>query len=450
MKKDRFSRSSRERSKELVDVKKIKERLTRKLQKGFQTNYSGLFLMIPFLQNLQLEQKMALLQVENHGIPALENFLYRVQLEMLGRIRSLSCQDPAPAMASGLPANPSDSHLHRFFKRAELPDTDRFIKALGKQQVQTGQIRGSILACDTTLAIYNGQKDIVKDKSGKEKWPQKAVRFYVVVDEGTRNPLYIKAAYPGRRPVEVGKDMVDAAMEILDGKQSTFIYDKWFSVGELLEYMNQRGQKFITLLKRFPNRIRQMNAIALDQFRRYTEYERITHIPVCLRNYSSQARLVVLELCVEGERHLMGYLTNDETAEDYEIADLYPTRWDSEFWIEEMNFMNIKHLPSSELNKISFGLAAKLVAYHVMSAFRGNLGEEYLAYNVGTIYEKFFREQALIRLNNREEIEITIFGHQHAGVLKQMYTNLGEKLQEQGINPGVSWLCNHPLNFVFK
>jgi len=65
--------------------------------------------------------------------------------------------------------------------------------------------------------------------------------------------------------------MVDASLEILGDQQATFIFDKWFSVGELLEYIDQRGQKFITLLKRYANRIEEMEPIPLEQFRSYTE-----------------------------------------------------------------------------------------------------------------------------------------------------------------------------------
>jgi len=242
--------------------------------------------------------------LKDRGIPALESFLYLVCLEMLGTSLTFSSRDLAPAVASGLPAHPSKSYLHRFLERPELQRTEEFIKALGRQQVENGQVKGAVLACDTTLAVYSGKTDILKDKPGQEKYPRKAVRFYVVVDQSLRNPLYLKAAYPGRGPVDVSSTMVDSSLEILGEGQATFIFDKWFSVGDLLEYIDQQGQKFITLQRRHANRIKEMEQIPLDQFRSYTEYERITHIPVLLRNYSSAARLVVVELTVEEELFL--------------------------------------------------------------------------------------------------------------------------------------------------
>ena len=450
MKKDKFSRSSRERSTALVDPQTLQGRLQRRLHCGIQTNYAGIFLMIPYLQDMCLEDNIKLLNLPEGGIPALKNFLYLSILEMLGGSLSFKGKDLAPALAAGLPHHPSASCLHRFLGKPMLQDVDAFMKAVGRRQVETGQIQGDYLACDTSLALYSGQIDIQKDKVSQEKYPHKAVRIYVVVDQGFRNPLYIQAAYPGKGPVSVGTQMVDASLEILGDRKTTFIFDKWFSVGDLLEYIKGQGQKFITLLKRHANRIEEMESIPLDQFHQYAEYERITHIPVCLRNYSSEARLVVVELTVEEERLLFGYLTNDETTPDTKIAELYSGRWDSEFWIEEMSYMNLKRLPSSQLNKISFGLAAKLVAYNAMSAFRANLGEDYIQHNVETIYNMFFQEQALIKLNNHEELEVTIYGHQHGEVLHSMYNNLNSKLREQGIDPGVSWLGGYPLKFVFK
>jgi len=153
--------------------------------------------MLPFLQDLQLEQKVKLLRLKDGGIPVLESFLYLVCLEMLGMPLSFPYKDLAPAIVSGLPAHPSKSYLHRFLERPGLKESDDFIKALGKNQVEKGQVKGKVLACDTTLAVYNGQLDILKDKPSQEKLLRKAVRFYVVVDQGLRNSLYLKVDAPG-------------------------------------------------------------------------------------------------------------------------------------------------------------------------------------------------------------------------------------------------------------
>ena len=94
-------------------------------------------------------------------------------------------------------------------------------------------------------------------------------------------------------------------------------------------------------------------------------------------------------------------------------------------------------------------LGINLIAYNLISAFRANLGGEYVPRNAETIYEKFFNEQALIKLRD-DEIKVTIYGHKYRELLEPLYSDLNSKLKKKGIEPKVSWLNNHTLKFEFK
>ncbi len=63
------------------------------------------------------------------------------------------------------------------------------------------------------------------------------------------------------------------------------------------------------------------------------------------------------------------------------------------------------------------------------------MGEEYIEHNVATICNMFIKEQTLAKLNSKEELEVNIFGHQHAAVLVEMYSNLKRKAARQGPRP---------------
>jgi len=134
------------------------------------------------------------------------------------------------------------------------------------------------LACDTHLAVYNGQIDIQKDKVAQDGRSHKAVRIHTVVDQGYRNPVYFTCSYPGSKAVDVGRKLIDATIDILpEGKKTKFTFDKWFSV---LQYIHDKGQQFVTLIRRHKNRIEQMEEIPLDQFKALTDNMGITHIKV--------------------------------------------------------------------------------------------------------------------------------------------------------------------------
>ena len=69
--------------------------------------------------------------------------------------------------------------------------------------------------------------------------------------------------------------------------------------------------------------------------------------------------------------------------------------------------------------------------------------------NAETIHEKFFKEQALVKLRDNQ-ITVTIFGHKYRQVLEPLYHDLDSKLEAKGIEPNVPLLNNHTLKFVFK
>lgn len=331
-------------------------------------------MLIPFIKYLDLEGSLPLLEIEkDSGIPVLKDLLVGVNQTVIGKPRFSklkSIKDLGLAMASGLPAYPDQSHFHDFLNLPKMSAVDEFIKAIGKRQVEFGYIEGEELACDTHVVKYRGKVDLQKDSIPQEGRADKAIRIYSVVDQGYRNPLYLYCGYPGTRAVEIGQKLVDSCIDILtEDKKTKFIFDKWFSVGELLDYINKRGQNFITLIRRHKNRLEEMENIPLEKFRLITENMGITHIPVKIRNYQGTIRLVVVDLCENGVRTLFGYLANDEEAEDLEIVQDYSGRWDVEFFHNEMKYLGFNQLPSIRLNKVLFNLAIKLIAYNALSGF---------------------------------------------------------------------------------
>lgn len=419
---------------------------------GIQTNFVGNFLLIPYLQQLGISELVNHLGIESSGIPVLKNVLTWVNLALIGKRRAAKINDMSDqglAIASGLPVNPDQSQLHRFLKRPNTEKADRMIRALGKRQYALGQIDGSVVSFDAHLIRYSGKVDVQKDVDGKGKLPSKAVKVYAVLDQRYRNPIYLMARYPGKTAVEIGNILADATMEIISDQSVICTMDKWFSVGELLEHLRLKGQKFVTLLRRHHNRIKEMEKIPLESFRRLTATLGVTSIKTTIRNYTEDIRLIVVDEIVDNVRTLYGYLTNDYDKAEEEAMEMYSNRWGIEFWFDEGNFLGLSDIPSIELNEVTMHLAIKLIAYNLISAFRANLGGEFVPMNAETICEKFFKEQALIKLRD-DQITATIFAHPYREVLEALYFDLNSKLESKGIESKVPWLNNHTLKFEFK
>jgi len=422
------------------------------LHDGIQTNEVGHFLLIPFLKQLGVMSLAEELGLKSRGIPVLKDVLLWTNLLVSGKKRASKVGDLTDlgiAVSSGFPVLPDQSHLHRFLKRPSTNTADRFIRAIGREQYRIGQIDGSIVSFDSHLIPYHGKMDLQKDVDGKSPVPFKAVKVHAVLDQKYRNPVYLMARYPGKTAVKIGDDLTDASMEIIPDKKILFTMDRWFSVGELLDHIRQKGQRFITLIRRHQKRIREMERIPLESFRKMTDIQGVTSIKTRLRNYNGPIRLVVVEDLTEGIRTYYGYIINDDHLSEEEVIQTYSGRWGIETWFNECSFFGINHLPSIELNEVTMHLGMNLIAYNVISAFRANMGEPFIPMNAETISKKFFKEQALIRLRNNQ-ITVTIYGHRYKEILEPLYYDIDSKLTAKGINPKIPWMNDNTLKFEFK
>ena len=412
----------------------------------------GHFLLIPFLKQLDVTSLSAQLGLRSQGIPVLKDVLVWTNLLISGKKRASKASDitdPGIAVSSGLPVLPDQSHLHRFLKRPATDKADRFIRAIGHRQYRIGQIDGSIISFDSHLIPYHGKMDIQKDVDGKSPLPFKAVKAHAALDQKYRNPAYLMARYPGKTAVEIGDDLTDASMEIIPDNNILFTMDRWFSVGELLDHIQQKGQRFITLIRRHQKRIREMENIPLESFRKMTDKQGVTSIKTRIRNYDGPIRLVVVEDLTEGFRTYYGYIINDDRQSEEDVIQTYSGRWGIETWFNECNFFGINHLPSIELNEVTMHLGMNLIAYNAISAFRANLGGPFIPMNAETIVEKFFKEQGLIRLRN-DQITVTVYGHRYKEILEPLYDDLDSKLIAKDIDPRIPWLNDHTIKFEFK
>jgi len=85
--------------------------------------------------------------------------------------------------------------------------------------------------------------------------------------------------------------------------------------------------KYVTLLKRYQNRIEEMKSIPAGQFREMADGRQIAFIHTLLRNYQGEAKLIVVWFQEDGEDKYYGYLTNDEETPEEETVAIYGKRW---------------------------------------------------------------------------------------------------------------------------
>lgn len=422
------------------------------LKTGFQTAYGGSFLLIPYLLHLDILEKIRALNVDKQsGIPVEKAVLPLILLGIIGKKRINRVKkvtDPGLAVWAGLGKLPDSSFFHGFLDTVKTLNAERFTIVCSKRFKEMGLYKGRIINLDRHFIGYYGKKKIAKDHHPTRNIIMKGINASFTHDQESGDPIFVRADYPGLKPSDVAIPMLTTTMDIAGDDMETVVFDKWFSVGSLLDYIDKELKiKYVTLLKLFQNRIKEMRSIPADQFREMADGRKITFVHTNLRNYQGEVRLVVVWFQENGEDKYHGYLTNDEVSSDEDLVVMYSKRWGIENLFKELDFLNIDKLPSVELNEVTTMLALKLIGYCLVSCFRRDLGGALSRTEIEGIFEEFLNIQAFVR-SKGETIHVTYYRYPPA--LPSLFEDLNEKLKSEGIDPKVPWLNNKILQFNFR
>lgn len=430
----------------------IKRELDKALKDGFNTFYGGSFLLIPYLLHLGIVDKINALKVEKqNGIPVEKAVLALLHLGIVGkkRISRVECvTDQGLALFAGLGNMPDSSFFHDFLDKVKTSDAEQFNILCSKRFKEMGLLKGRIVNLDRHFMGYFGKRRIGKDKHPTRNISMKGVNASFTHDQETGDPIFVRADYPGLKPGDVAIPMLNTTKDIIGDEMETVVFDKWFSVGALLDYIDKEmGVKYVTLLKLYQNRVEEMKSIPAEQFREIGDGRKITFIRTHLRNYRGEAKLIVIWFQEDGEDKYYGYLTNDGGTPEEQTVTIYEKRWGIENFLKEAIFLNLDKLPGTELNKIAAMLAIKLVGYCTVSCLRRDIGGDYAKMEIEGLFEKFLNIQAFVR-SKGEKIHVTYY--RYPPELVPLFQGLNEKLRSRGISPRVPWLNNKNLEFHFK
>lgn len=435
------------------NAEEIRRALEKTLRTGFITRYGGGFLLIPYLHQMRIDEEVDKFGVEKiQGIPPLKLSLAIINHTLfrgkrLFHLQNYSKNDVGMAVLSGLAQLPEDSVGHDFLNTISMSDSDKFWKGCAQKFVETGLIIGKRVILDKKFIAFWGKEKMRKDQHGTRHQQMKGVGLYVTYDLDGKSCVYKMEEYPGGSRTDAGMSMIKETHKILGGKLERMIFDKFFSIGNLLDYLNRTiGIKFVTVIILRKKRIKEMADIPVEQFRRMADGREITFVQTKYKDYEGPIRLVVIHFQEEGEDKYYGYLTNDEEKGEEELLYEYNSRQNIENFIDELNFLNIERLPGMDLNKVSAMSSLKMVAFNILSSLRRDLKSNM---EVEGIYSKVLDNVARVSVKGNRIIA-KFYRHKMGDKIVPLFMNLTEKLEKKNIDPRIPWLNNRTLEFEFK
>lgn len=263
--------------------------------------------MIPYYLQIGLTERAAALgQEKQEGIPTLSSILGLINISIFeeGSIWGIDgLKDKGFPALCGLGKLPDPSFFYRFLPGVKTRGAEDFIVECSKKFVETGLNRGRVVNLDGKFLGYFGKKKIGKTKHPTRNMVLPGLNVFAVQDQETRNPLFLRVRYPGLKALDVGIPLLERTMEIVgEGQLEKVIWDRWFSVGALLDYLDKyMDLKYVTILRMHQNRIEEMKEIPLSEFRTMADGRQVAFKDTDLRNYEGTSKLIVIRFEEDGE-----------------------------------------------------------------------------------------------------------------------------------------------------
>lgn len=392
--------------------------------------------------------------MKEKGFSVLQSSLALIFLAVIGKERvsdAENLKDHGIAALAGFSRLPSKSYFFDFLDKITQAGAERFEIASAKAFQKMGIYRGKIANLDSHLIGYFGNLKIGKDWHPTRNRVMRGIKAFFSQDQETENPVFARVEYPrrGLNPEDIAVPMLKITRDILPELEKA-VFDKWFSAGSLLEYLDKKMKlKFVTLLKLFENRIEEMKSIPKEEFRELVgEDAEIAFKDTNLRNYTGDVKLIVVKKEEEGVEKYYGYLTNDYESGEEQIIKEKGWRWRIENFFKHCDFLGLDKLPSVELNKIAAVVAKRMFAWNLVACLRKDLGGEYEKMTVESVFEEIIEFPALVKAK-KDRLVVTFYGN-YKPRHREAVERLMRRLEEKGMNVPIPWLGNRRIEVRFK
>ena len=431
--------------------------LLKLLAGGIETYFGGLFLLIPFLLQIRVQELAGALcpgkEKCSRGLTSLQAML-AIFFTAISGLKNLSkvgaIQDPGIAIAAGLPRLPSGATLHQYLNLIETKVLDELKLKTARILKRIGMIRGRIVNIDIHVSEYFGDQKLPEGHHGTKKKSVKCWCTMAAQDQDTNNPIYYYVYLRHQSIFEILPGFINKVRSIVGGAPwFTLVFDREFFKGEFFAQLLQMPKtKFITIAKNYKTIVEQLERVPESAFNKLCEGKDLATTYINITDCAAPLRLLVIKLLDSGK--LIGLITNDEKTAPEILVLRYARRWRIENFFKDIEaFLKLDHMPGIRQVKIDSMLYIKFLAFSMFNYLRQQLGGQFASMNIESIYDALLHKKAHVQLvGDRLIVRFAYFKGQETVI--ERYRNLDAKLRFQNIDPRIPWLGNAMVTFVFE
>lgn len=421
--------------------------------RSFRTQFGGLFLFLPYLAEIPLEEMLE--QAGFPGtkkLPAAQAMRSLLALKLFGSARHShvmsSVFDQGLALIAGLNVIPKRSFLTEYSCRIPPAAYPKLMHSWLDSIKSLGLDYGVSFDVDFHTIPFHGQDALMqKHYVSKRSRRQKGVLAFLAQDAQKRVFCYANAAVRKEDQNDEVLRFVDYWKERTGHLPEELVFDSRLTTYQNLNQLNQLGIRFITLRRRDPKLLEQIHhqpasawrRIELDSVTRLYRTPRILDQIISLRDYEGSIRQIVVDDLGHEEPTVV--LTNHMHRTPAHIVGRYALRMIIENGIaDSIDFFHMDALSSAVAMKVSCDLQLTLMASGLYRLLGEKIGKGYATAKSQHIFRDFINATAHVTLY-KHEIAVRFQKRAHNPLL--MAAGLDKK------HTPVPWLGNKKLRLIF-
>jgi transposase len=381
---------------------------------NFESEGTALFVLLPTLVDWGIERwvRRASLPGSN-PIPALQSILSMLALKLVGKERLSHvmdvCFDPGFALFAGLNVLPKTTALSTYSYRVTREMTASLLESYVSTLRKATLLPGQSFNLDFHAIPHRGQeavleKHYVSSRSRRER----SVLAFLVQDGDSRALCYANATVTKDQAAEEILHFVDFWQDTTGALPPHLVFDSQLTTYAVLDRLDKRGIRFITLRRRGPAVLRQLEAVPNAQWKSMKltgvsrRYQRPSYLEttVALRPIANPLRQIAVRGLGHEEPTLL--LTNDADVKPVDLVERYAHRMLIENGIaENIGFFHLDALCSAIAIQVDLDLMLTLIA----NALYRCLAQTLTGFETATpkqIFRRFLNTPARVTVSDTE------------------------------------------------
>lgn len=342
---------------------------------SFETQAGGLFLFVPALVAWELDRWGARARLPgSQMIPAVNSLLSLLALKLTGKERLSHVMDvssdPGFALFAAINVMPKTTALSTYSYRVTGEMTRSLLESYQRALTDAGLVRGQHFNLDFHAIAQRGHEAVLeKHYVSKRSRRERSVLVFLVQDSDTRVLCYANADLLKRDQAEEILRFVEFWQQQHGRLPGLLIFDSQLTSYRVLDHLDERGVRFITLRRRGQALLRRLAEVPAEEWKtmhlsglsRRFRSVRYHQTRVRLRDLKRPLRQIAVAGLGHEEPTL--FLTNDEDTKALPLVEHYAQRMLIENAIaENVDFFHLDALTSAIALQVDLDVLLTLVA----------------------------------------------------------------------------------------